>query len=148
MKEIMPCLFKDPMPKQTVKNGLKAKKCKLPQMDFFLEKQLIKFSCTYWPLLFCKIFKKFLDPIQNYEMCHFRAQNDPSVLNNFFLKRTIIITFIHLLTISLCKIFKKFFQRIQSYEDAQFLGPKWPICPNENFFRKPVNALFLSFMPI
>ena len=35
------------MPNQTVKNGLKAKKIKLPQMIFFLEKQLIKFSCTY-----------------------------------------------------------------------------------------------------
>ena len=32
---------------QTVKNGLKAKKVKLPQMNFFLEKQLITFSCTY-----------------------------------------------------------------------------------------------------
>ena len=31
------------MPNQTVKNGLKAKKIKLPQMIFFLEKQLIKF---------------------------------------------------------------------------------------------------------
>ena len=55
------------MPNQTVKNGLKAKKIKLPQMNFFLEKQLIKFSCTYWPLSFCKILKKFLGLIQSYE---------------------------------------------------------------------------------
>ena len=55
------------MPNQTVKNGLKAKKIKLPQMNFFLEKQLIKFSCTWWPLSFCKILKKFLEPIQSYE---------------------------------------------------------------------------------
>ena len=56
MKQIMSWLFKDPinsawlnltMPNQTVKNGLKAKKIKLPQMNFFLEKQLIKFTCTY-----------------------------------------------------------------------------------------------------
>ena len=56
MKEIMSWLFKDPinsgllsltMPNQTVKNGLKAKKIKLPQRNFFLNKQLIKFSCTY-----------------------------------------------------------------------------------------------------
>ena len=46
------------MPNQTVKNGLKAKKIKLPQMNFFLQKQLIKFSCTYWPLSFCNIFFK------------------------------------------------------------------------------------------
>ena len=36
------------------------------------------------PLSFCKILKKFLEPIQSYEMCHFRAQNDPFLLNNFF----------------------------------------------------------------
>ena len=35
------------MPNQTVKNSLKAKQIKLPQMSFVLEKQLIKFSCTY-----------------------------------------------------------------------------------------------------
>ena len=34
---------------------------------FFVEKQLIKFSCTYWPLSFCKILKKFLWLIQSYE---------------------------------------------------------------------------------
>ena len=75
MKEIMSCLriqltvawLNLTMPNQTVKNGLKAKKIKLPQMNFFLEKQLIKFSCTYWPLSFCKILKKFLEPIQSYE---------------------------------------------------------------------------------
>ena len=35
------------MPNQTVRNSLKAKKTKLPQMNFFLKKQLIIFSCTY-----------------------------------------------------------------------------------------------------
>ena len=48
------------MPSQTVKNSLKAKKIKFPQINSFLEKQLIKFSCTYWHLSFCKIFKKLL----------------------------------------------------------------------------------------
>ena len=55
------------MPNQTVKNGLKAKKIKLPHMIFFLEKQLIKFSCTYWLFSLCKILKKFLGPIQSFE---------------------------------------------------------------------------------
>ena len=70
----MSWLFKDQlilfltMPNQTVKNGLKAKKIKLPQINFFfLKKQLIKFSCTYWPISVCKILKKFLGPIQSYE---------------------------------------------------------------------------------
>ena len=62
---------------QTVKNGLKAKKIKLPQMNFFLEKQLIKFSCTYWPLSFCKILKKFLGLIQSYEDVPFSGPKWP-----------------------------------------------------------------------
>ena len=36
-------------------------------MKFFLEKQLIEFSCTYWSLSFCKILKKNLGPTQSYE---------------------------------------------------------------------------------
>ena len=32
-------------------------------------------------------------------MCHFPAQNDPFVLNNFFLVQTIIITFIYVLAL-------------------------------------------------
>ena len=65
------------MPNQTVKNGLKAKKIKLPQMNFFLKKQLIKFSCTYWLLSFCKIFKKFLWLIQSYEDVPFSGPKWP-----------------------------------------------------------------------
>ena len=72
----MSWLFKDPISsglaqfdhsQSNSKNGLKAKKIKLPQMNFFLKKQLIKFSCTYQPLSFCKMSKKFLEPIQSYE---------------------------------------------------------------------------------
>ena len=41
----------------------KAKKDQISPNEFFFEKQLIKFSCTYWPLSFCKIFLKILGPI-------------------------------------------------------------------------------------
>ena len=105
------------MPNQTVKNGLQAKKIKLPQMNFFLEKQLIKFSCTYWPLSFCKMLQKFLGPIQSYEDVPFLVQ-------------IIIITFIYLLALFTVQNFKKLLQWIQSYEDVPLLGPKWSICPN------------------
>ena len=86
----MSWLFKDQlilfltMPNQTVKNGLKAKKIKLPQMNFFLEKQLIKFSCTYWPLSFCKILKKFLGLIQSYEDVPFSGPKWPIFHEKFF----------------------------------------------------------------
>ena len=86
------------MPNQTVKNGLKAKKIKVPQMIFFLEKQLIKLSCTYYPLSFCKVFKKILELMQSYEdVRHFRDKTGPFVLNKNFLVQTIVIAFIYLL---------------------------------------------------
>ena len=65
MNEIMPWLLRIQltvaglnltMPNQTVENSLKAKKIKLSQMSFDLKKQLIKISCTYQSLSFCKIF--------------------------------------------------------------------------------------------
>ena len=67
-------------------------------------------------------------------MCHFRAQNDPFVLNKFFLVQTIIITFIYLLALFIVQNFKKFLQRFQNYEDASFLGPKWSNCPLKKKF--------------
>ena len=68
-------LFKDPIVTVTWLNfdhaqsnsKKKPKKIKLPQMNFFLEKQLKKSSCTYWPLSFCKILKKFLEPVHIYK---------------------------------------------------------------------------------
>ena len=116
------------MPNQTVKNGMKAKKIKLPQMNFFLKKQLIKFSCT---LL---------------RMCHFWAKNGPFVLNKFFLVQTIIITFIYLLALFIVQNLKKFLQRIQSYDNAQFLGPKWSICP-KCFFGKLLTSFSSTYRP-
>ena len=74
------------MPIQTVKSSLKAKKIELPQMNFVLEKQLIKFACTYQPLSISKSFiKKILELMQSYEdVRHFSDQNSPFVLNKFF----------------------------------------------------------------
>ena len=66
-------------------------------------------------------------------MCHFRAQNDPFVLNKIFLVQTIIITFINLLAIFNLQNFEKILQRIQNYDDAPFLDPKWSKSPNQNF---------------
>ena len=71
------------MANQTVKNGLKAKKITLPQMNFFLQK-LIKFSCTYWPLSFCKILRKLFGLIQNYEDVPFSGPKLPICHEKFF----------------------------------------------------------------
>ena len=95
------------LPNKTVKNGLKAKKIELPQMNFLLKKQLIKFSCTYWSLSFCKILKKFLGPIQNYEDVPFSGPKKPICHKQLFLVQTIIITFIYLLTLFSVQNLKK-----------------------------------------
>ena len=96
IKEIMPSLLRIqltvagsiwPCQIKQWKNSLKAKQIKLPQMNFVLEKRLIKFPCTYHSLSFCKIFiKKILELIQTYgDMRHFWDQNSPFVLNKKFL---------------------------------------------------------------
>ena len=131
------------MHNQKVRNGLKAKKIKLSSMNFFLEKQLIKLSCTSWPISFCKIFKIFLGPIQSCEDVPFQAQNGPFVMNKNFLVETIIITFIYILALFIVQNLKKFLLWIQSYEDAPFLDPMWSICPKQNFFWKIIKS-FLS----
>ena len=77
-------------------------------------------------------------------VCHFRAQNDPFVLNKFFLVQTIIITFIYLLALFTVQNLKKFLQWIQSYEDAPFLGPKWSIC--HNFFSEIINIILIYLL--
>ena len=121
------------MPNQTVKNGLKAKKIKLPQMNFFLKKQLIKFSCTYWLLSFCKILKKFLGQIQSYEDVPFSSPKWSICHEQFFFSINHYYYFHLLISPYHCAKFK-FLQWIQSYEDVPFLGPKWSICPKQIFF--------------
>ena len=88
MKKIMPCLFKDTInsglaqfdyAQSNSKNGLKAKRerSNCHKWNFFLEKQLIKLSCNYYPLSFCKIFKKFLELIQSHEDVPFLSPKWP-----------------------------------------------------------------------
>ena len=79
-------------------------------------------------------------------MCHFQAQNDPFVLNNFFLVQTIIFTFIYLLALFVAQNLKKFLQQIQSYKDAPFLAPKQSICPKQIFFWKIINIILIYLL--
>ena len=74
------------MSNQTVKNDLKAKMIKLPPNEIFSPKitNQLKFSCNYWPLSLCKIFKKFLGTIQSYEDVPFLGKKWPICHQNFF----------------------------------------------------------------
>ena len=144
MKEIMPWLFKDPInsglaqfyhANQTVKIGLKVKKIKLPQMNFFLEKQLIKLPCTYWPLSFCKILKIFLGPVQSYEdvpflglkwlICH--EQNFFGTNRYYF---HLPIGPFH------CAKFKKILTADPELWGCAIFGPKMAHFPKWEFFQK------------
>ena len=122
------------MPNQTVKNGLKAKKIKLPQMIFFLEKQLIKFSCTYWPLSFCKILKKFLGLIQSYEDVPFSGPKWPICPEqNFF--GTNHYYYFHLpIGPFHCAKFKKILTADPELWGCTIFGPKMVHFPKWEFF--------------
>ena len=124
------------MPNQTVKNSLKAKKIKLPQMNFVLEKQLIKFSCTYQPLSFCKIFiKKILELIQSYVgVRQFWDQNSPFALNKLFFGINHCYCFHLTMALFIMQNLKEILQWIQN--DAPFSGPKWSNYFKYIFFQK------------
>ena len=133
MKEIMSWLFKDPINIDLAQfDHAQSNSTEWPQSW----KDQIKFSCTYEPLSFCKIFKKFLELIQSYEDVPFSASKWSICPEQIFLVQTIIITLIYLLGLFIVQNLKKFIQPIQSCDNEQFLGPKWPISPDDNFFQK------------
>ena len=129
------------MPNQTIKNSQKAKKIKLLQMNFVLEKQLIKFLCTYQPLSICKIFiKKILELIQSYEdVCHFWDQNSPFVLNKIFLGINHCYYFHLLMALFILQNLKEVLKWIQIMTMHRFWAQSGLFTPNKSFFRKAVN---------
>ena len=136
------------MPNQTIKNGLKAGKIKLPHMNFFLQKQLIKFACTYLPLSFCKILKKFLEQIQSYEDVPFSGPRWPICQEQIFFGINHYYYF-HLLTGTFHSAkFKKILTADLELWCAIF-GPKMVHFPKWEFFTENLlMSLFSSFMSI
>ena len=122
------------MPNQAVKNGLKAKKIILPQMNFFSQKTTNKIFMYLLAPFILQSFKKLLELIQIYEDVSFSGPKWPICLEQIFWIQTIIITFIYLVALFIVQNFKKFLERIQNYVDAPILGPKWSICPKQSFF--------------
>ena len=122
------------MPNQTVENGLKAKKIKFPQMKFFLKKQLIKFSCTYWLLSFCKILKKFLGPIQSYEDVPFSGPKWP-ICHEQFVFCTNHYYYFHLpIGPFHWAKFKKILTADPELRGCTIFGPKMVHLPQTKFF--------------
>ena len=155
MKEIMSWMFQDPvnsawliltMANQTVKNGLKAKKIKLPQVHFsFLKRQLIKFSCTYWLLSFCKILKKFLGLIQSYDEVPFLGPKWP-ICHKQKIFGTNHYYYFHL-TIDPFHCPKLFKNSSESWVTrvCHFLTQNGSFAPNKFFFQK-INIIFIYLL--
>ena len=136
------------IPNETVKNGLNAKKIKLPQMIIFLEKQLLKFPCTYWPLPFCKILKIFLGLIQSYEDVPFLGPKWPICHEQFFLVQIIIITFSYLLAFFIVQNVKKILTANPELQECVIFGPQMVQLPQtESFFEKNYEYHFHLLAP-
>ena len=102
----------------------------LENQVFLFEKPLIYVSCTFWPLLLCKIPKKSFEWIQSYVIVPFLGENSPFAPNEFFFfTKTINISSMYLLTSFIVQNSTKYLQQNQSYECVPFLSPKWSICP-------------------
>ena len=122
------------MPNQTVKYGLKVKKIKLPHMTFFLEKQLIKFFCTYWHLSFCKILKKLLGPFQSYEDVPFSDPKWPSCHEqSFFGANHYYYFYLPIGPFHYAK-FKKILTANPELWQCAIFAPKMVHLPQTNFF--------------
>ena len=120
------------MSNQTVKNGRKTKKIKLPQMIFFLKKLFSSF-----------IPQNFLKVPELWRCATFRSKMVHLSWTNFFWYKPLLPSTYW--PFSLCKILKKFLQWIQTYEDAPFLEPKWSICP-PIFFWKIIDIILIYLL--
>ena len=129
------------MPTQTVKNRLKTKKIKLPQMIFFSLKTTNKIFMYLLTPFILQNFKNSSGQSRVIRMCHFRTQNSPSVMNKIFLVQTIIITFIHLLALCIVQNSKNSYSRSRVMRMCHFWGQNGPFVPSKSFFGK----LLISF---
>ena len=134
------------MPNQTVKNGLKAKKVKLPQMNLSLKKQLIKFSCTYLSHSFCKILQKFLETINSYEDVPFSGPKWPICPEQiFFGHKTSLLLSSNYWPFTLWKIWKILTADSELW-GCNILGPKMVGLPWTIFFLKIINIILIYLL--
>ena len=99
-------------------------------MKLFLEKQLIKFLCTYYPHFIVQNFKIILKANLEYEDVPFLGSKWPSCPEQIFFGTNHYYCFYWPISFSLCKICKKFLQQIKSYQGVPFSGPKENVSDN------------------
>ena len=116
-------------------------------MNFFQEKLLIKFSCAYYPLSFCKILKKFLKPILNYEDVPFSGPKQPICPEQKCFGTSHYYYFHLPIGPFHCAKFKKIPTTDPEFRGCALLGSKWPICPNF-FLRKSLITFSSTYQPL
>ena len=86
------------------------------------------------PYSFCKILKKFLEPIQSYEDVPFLGPKWHICPEQFFFlyKPLLLLSSNYWPFFFTVQNFKKFLQQIQSSEDARFLALKWSEKASQN----------------
>ena len=117
-----------------------------PKKSFFWKKLLISFSSTYWPLSFCKILKKFLEPIQSYEDVPFSGPKWPICHEqNFF--GTNHYYYFHLpIGPFHCAKFKKILTADPELWGCAIFGPKMVHLPQTIFFWKIINIILIYLL--
>ena len=130
---------------QKVNNGLKAKKIKFPQMNFFPKKQLIKFWCTYWLLSFCKIFKKCLRANPEFWGCAiFGPKMAHLSWTKFFWYKPLLLLLLSTYWPFLqCKILKNSYSGSKVMRMRHFWGH---IYPKENYFWKIIKIILIFLL--
>ena len=112
----------------------KLKKSKYPKWIFFLEKKLINFSCTYQHLSFCKIFKKFVEPIQSYEDMLFSGPKWLICPEQYFFGTNHYCYFQLPIGYFHCVKSKKILKANPELWGCTVIGPNGPFAPNKSFF--------------
>ena len=116
-------------------------------MSFILEKQLIKFSCTYRPLSFYKILKKFLRPIQSFEDVPFSGPKRPICHEqNLFWYKPLSLLSSTYWPFSLCKILKNSYNGPRVMRMRHFWAQNGPFA--SIFFGKLLISFSSTYQPL
>ena len=136
------------MPNQTVKNGLKAKKIKLPQMNFFLKNK--QWNCHVHLLapFIMQNLKKVLGLIQSYENVPFLGPKWPICHEQFFFFFGTNHYYYFHLTVGPfhCAKFKKILTADPELWGCAIFGPKMAHFPKQEFFSENLLMSLVSFI--
>ena len=110
--------------------------------NFFWKKSLTSISSIYWPLSFCKIFKKILRANPELWGCTiFGLKIAQFVLNKIFWYKPLSLLSS---TFSLGKIFKNSYSKSRVMRMHHFWSPKWSICPKKIFLKNIISNYLLA----